>query len=659
MKIDLHVHTCHSRRPSIWLLQKLGCPESFTDPLDCYHALKRLGMRMVTFTDHNSIEGCLAVAHLPDTFISEEITAYFPEDQCKVHVLAYDLTENDHFTIQKKRSNIYELAAFLREREISHAVAHAFSAVNGKFSCGHFEKLLLLFNVFEINGDQDPNVNHRLRQTLNALTPEDIDRLSRQHGLASYGDRPWRKRLVCGSDDHAGARFAESFTQAEDAENLTGFFAAVENGSASIHAAGTTERTFARDIYAVAYRYAKERFSLNRYSAADALLRFCDAALFPRSPRRYGVLSRIGGVIRSLRTPKPVSAEASLSGFIREQAERLIRHRPEWRRLLDDPGAVHDGTDIWFEFVNHLSNLAMADLADTFMKRLRGGQYFDLFHLLGSTGSLYLLLSPFLVAYPFYAAERRLADDITRRFRPKPAPGTSCGTLKAACFTDMFFEDNPAAHTLRRQLEYAMAPHRSLRVVTILTPGVAAPSSGVFGVAPAYCWESPDNRDRRVSFPTLLPLLDHIAAGGYTCLQAASAGPVGLVSLLIGRLLGIPVVAVYHQGFTASLQPLMEELPPSDWTWKYLAWFFNQCALVQAGSERTFDELAAHGVSRRKLRLCPAGADGQFFSARHWDQWRELVSGTDASGTEANKTDGRPDSGLAFILPDGLAHLFS
>jgi len=637
------------------LLQKIGCPESFTDPLDCYHALKRLGMRMVTFTDHNSIEGCLAVAHLPDTFISEEITAYFPEDQCKVHVLAYDLTENDHFTIQKKRSNIYELAGFLREREIPHAVAHAFSAVNGKFSCGHFEKLLLLFNVFEINGDQDPIVNHRLRQVLNALTLQDIDRFSRQHGLAPHGDRPWRKRFVCGSDDHAGARFAESFTQAENAENLDGFFAAVESGAASVHAAGATERAFARDIYAVAYRYAKERFGLTRYSAADALLRFCDAALLPRSPRRHGFLSRIGGAIRSLRTPKPVSAEASLSGFIREQAERLIRHRAEWRRLLDDPDATHDGTDIWFEFVNHLANLAMADLADTFMKRLRGGQYFDLFHLLGSTGSLYLLLSPYFVAYPFYAAERRLADSITRQFLPKSAPGAACTAVKAACLTDMFYEENSAACSLRRQLECAMAPHRSLRVVTTLTPG-ASSSSGVFAVAPAYCWESPDNRDCRVNFPALLPLLDHIAAGAYNCLQAASAGPVGLASLLIGRLLGIPVVAVYHQGFAASLQPLMEELPPSDWAWKYQAWFFNQCALVQAGSERAFDELATRGVSRNKLRLCPAGVDGQLFSARHWDQWRELVSG--AGGTEAGRTDDRPDDGLAFVLPDGLAHLF-
>ena len=36
MRADLHVHTKFSRRPSQWFLQKIGCPESFTEPLDLY-----------------------------------------------------------------------------------------------------------------------------------------------------------------------------------------------------------------------------------------------------------------------------------------------------------------------------------------------------------------------------------------------------------------------------------------------------------------------------------------------------------------------------------------------------------------------------------------------------------------------------------------------
>ena len=34
--IDLHVHSKHSTRPSQWLLQRMGCPESFTEPRRIY-----------------------------------------------------------------------------------------------------------------------------------------------------------------------------------------------------------------------------------------------------------------------------------------------------------------------------------------------------------------------------------------------------------------------------------------------------------------------------------------------------------------------------------------------------------------------------------------------------------------------------------------------
>jgi glycosyltransferase involved in cell wall biosynthesis len=80
MRADLHVHSKYSRRPSQWFLQKIGCPESFTEPLDLYHIARNRGMSLVTITDHNRIDGALQIAHLPGAFISEEVTSYFPGD---------------------------------------------------------------------------------------------------------------------------------------------------------------------------------------------------------------------------------------------------------------------------------------------------------------------------------------------------------------------------------------------------------------------------------------------------------------------------------------------------------------------------------------------------------------------------------------------------
>ena len=69
MKIDIHVHSKHSTRPSQWILKKISCPESFTEPLQIYRVAKDRGMSHVTIADHNSINGALEIAHLADTFI--------------------------------------------------------------------------------------------------------------------------------------------------------------------------------------------------------------------------------------------------------------------------------------------------------------------------------------------------------------------------------------------------------------------------------------------------------------------------------------------------------------------------------------------------------------------------------------------------------------
>ena len=62
MRVDLHVHSKHSKRPSAWVLKKIGCPESFTEPLHLYRIAKNRGMTHVTISDHNSIDGALDIA---------------------------------------------------------------------------------------------------------------------------------------------------------------------------------------------------------------------------------------------------------------------------------------------------------------------------------------------------------------------------------------------------------------------------------------------------------------------------------------------------------------------------------------------------------------------------------------------------------------------
>ncbi|OMH40469.1 PHP domain-containing protein [Desulfurobacterium indicum] len=80
IKVDLHLHSRASNRPAGFLSKKLNICESYSEPLKLYEKLKSRGMTLFTLTDHDSIAGCLEIAHLPNTFISEEITTQFPED---------------------------------------------------------------------------------------------------------------------------------------------------------------------------------------------------------------------------------------------------------------------------------------------------------------------------------------------------------------------------------------------------------------------------------------------------------------------------------------------------------------------------------------------------------------------------------------------------
>ena len=56
----------------------LGLPECATPPEEVYALAKRRGMDFVTITDHDTIDGVLAIADRPDVFVSEELTAALP-----------------------------------------------------------------------------------------------------------------------------------------------------------------------------------------------------------------------------------------------------------------------------------------------------------------------------------------------------------------------------------------------------------------------------------------------------------------------------------------------------------------------------------------------------------------------------------------------------
>ena len=221
-KADLHIHSKYSNRPSEWFLRRIGAPESFMEPLEVYKACKEAGMDFVTVSDHNCIDGALEIAHLPGTFISSELTTYFPENGCKIHCLVSGITEKQFNEMGGLRENIYDLQQYMLQNRIIHTIAHPLYRVNDKLTPELFEKLLILFNRFEgINGSRVPRACDIGNAIFTNLTPEYISELADRHKLTPVGLEPWNKTLTGGSDDHGGLYAASAYTVTVSYTHLT------------------------------------------------------------------------------------------------------------------------------------------------------------------------------------------------------------------------------------------------------------------------------------------------------------------------------------------------------------------------------------------------------------------------------------------------------
>jgi len=107
-KCDLHIHSRYSARSEEWLFRRFDFPDSYSAPKELHRQLLERGMDYVTITDHDTIDGCVQIIDLPHSFISEQVTTYFPHDPCKLHILVWGISQEQHGEIEGVRDNILE-----------------------------------------------------------------------------------------------------------------------------------------------------------------------------------------------------------------------------------------------------------------------------------------------------------------------------------------------------------------------------------------------------------------------------------------------------------------------------------------------------------------------------------------------------------------------
>src|SRR5213592_4617037 len=112
-RADLHCHSTASAISKLGVQRAVGLPECATPPEEVYAFAKRRGMDFVTITDHDTIDGALAIADRPDVFVSVELTARFAGEPQAVHVLCLGITPDDHEWLQAHAGDVEQVAQYL------------------------------------------------------------------------------------------------------------------------------------------------------------------------------------------------------------------------------------------------------------------------------------------------------------------------------------------------------------------------------------------------------------------------------------------------------------------------------------------------------------------------------------------------------------------
>jgi glycosyltransferase involved in cell wall biosynthesis len=616
-KVDLHVHSKHSDRPSDWFLRRIGSPESFVEPSLVYKTAKARGMDFVTISDHNCINGALEIAHLPGTFISNEVTTYFPDDGCKVHCLVFGIDETQFAMIQELRENIFELQRYLVEEDIVYSVAHPFYRVNDRLTADQVEILLLLFNRFEgVNGTRDRRAADLVNAIFRNLDRELIDAMADRHGIEPLGKTPWIKTFTGGSDDHSGLYVGNARTVTPKAPDVATFLDYVRQGRHEMEGDHGGSLLLAHCIYHIGFTYYRERF-LGKHNGRNTLLRQILEKLLdppkPSSSLRTRLRDRLAYVVRARQRRQMSDVEKLV---VAEFQELVVENEAF---SVPPTGPMSDRQT--FEVAARLSHTLAYAFVRKFEDHIRRAELFDSLQSFVSLGPVALGIAPYLLSFANQHKDEAFLKEMARRF--PAANGSLHRSDRKVWLTDTFSDVNGVAMTIRNLVAEARISRKPLNVVTC--SGNGGESNGeVVNFEPVGEFTLPEYEHQAIAFPPFLNIVEYIERERFSEVIISTPGPVGLVGLLAARLLGLPTVGIYHTDFPAYVARYTDDARLINTTWRFMLWFYDQMDVVLVPSQPYRRQLLNLGIQPSKLVLLERGVDLQRFNPARLDPefWR-------------------------------------
>src|SRR5438270_4694487 len=611
-KCDLHIHSRFSARSEEWLFRRLDFPDSYSDPRELHRQLLERGMDFVTITDHDTIDGCLEIRDLPNTFISEQVTTYFLQDPCKIHILVWGITEKQHHDIVVIRDNIFALQRYLQSGKIAHAVAHPLYSVNGKLEAAHLERLILLFKHFEgVNGLRDALLSELAQELFGSLTQKKIEEFAERHNLEPTHREPWKKILVGGSDDHGGKFIASAFTETPPADSAEKFLAHIRAGNCEARGEGGTPLALSHGFYNTVALFIQDHFHENLGPSAAPVEQMFSRFMEGRDPTELTLAEKaslFGQAVRSgkifeLFKPANVSLWKELSGYF---------GRPEVKaRMAQGLDSIPEPERRAFVMANMVAEQLAFRFFQKFVQQISSGNMLESVQALTAIAPILIILTPYIYGFHSQAPSRKWLQKIFQEMTGKIPEALQ--NNKRAWFTDTLEDVNGVATTIRKMTAAGADAGKELIVITSRNE-LTVDEIPIKNFKPIGEFELPEYELQKLSFPPILQMLDYIQRERFSEVIISTPGPIGLTALLAAKMLNLQTSGIYHTDFPQYIRILTEDSFLESSTWHYMHWFYGQLDTVFVNSEEYRQNWIARGFEPGKLKIFPRGLDTEPFT---------------------------------------------
>jgi glycosyltransferase involved in cell wall biosynthesis/predicted metal-dependent phosphoesterase TrpH len=597
-KVDLHVHSSYSERPSEWFLQRLGTRESYIDPEEVYRNAKREGMDFVTITDHNTIEGALRLRdkHPSDVFIGVETTTYFPDNGTKIHILIWGIDEGMFRLVDSARNNIFELRQLLLTEGLTHAVAHPTFAVNGLLTFEQIEQLFLMFDIFETNnGSRERSNTEILTRVFDSFTPDTITALSRKYQIPPLNQDSWYKGRIGGSDDHSGLFIGKTYTIA-DALTTDEFLARIKQKQTRSQGRNNDYQGLAFAVYKVAYD-----FSRSKSNFTDSILGAVNSLVFDEKPLDI----KKGMILNKLKFTR-FSKKNSVGTILSNLVHSLQEHRNS---------TPDQKLEIICSAINQASDEMIKELFRHFGKSLREGDLISLVKSISGILPGVFLSLPFFTSMNLMNQSKKLHDRLTSTYIPLQDRKKK----KILWFTDTLLELSGVCSTLQELAQVSFERNLDLVLVTCLPPTLERADNvkippNVIDLPCIYSYTPEFFNTYTLRIPSLLKSMHLISQAAPDEIYISTPGTVGLLGILASKLLHIPSTAVYHTDFTNQFKQIIGDDTMCRTTEEYVNWFYSLADTVASPTKEYSQMLGERGFNTSKVKIFKRGINPRIFA---------------------------------------------